>query len=88
MGTEGWAARIGAAFTIAMLVGFIVWAGGALVTWLSQFQPIWIMFAIAGVLFPLLIIGDWFVDWFNTRDARNSYEAARRAAMARSDDEL
>lgn len=85
---NAWLGRLGAALVFGLLVGFVVWFLGAVVISLAGVLPIWVMWAIAGAIFGITVIGDWVLDVYREHRRQDRYEIARRAALARDDDEL
>jgi membrane protein implicated in regulation of membrane protease activity len=83
-----WLGRLGAALVAGVLGGFVLWMLMAAILILARALPIWVMWAFAGIIFAATVVVDWYLDADASRRKRDAYKLARRAAMARDDDEL
>lgn len=83
-----WLGRLGAALALAAIGGFTLWILMALLLLLSNYLPVWVMWALAGAIFVVTVVVDWAIDAYREHQIRNRYEIARRAALGRDDDEL
>ena len=85
-----WLGRLGAALIATIVLTFTIWLGTALVVWLDSVVPAPVMAAVAVVIFVVAVGGDVIYDELRNRPRPDNfnYEEARRAALARGDDEL
>jgi len=83
-----WLGRLGAALLAGVALGALIWVLSAILILLDAVVPWEIAAQWAVVIFVLTLAGDWAFDTYQTHQKRNAYELARRAAMARDDDEL